>query len=529
MTRTGAELDGVGMSENTQDTTIYEVPADTATPPPTARPWPALWALVLGFFMILVDSTIVSVATPTIMEKLGAGVSEVIWVSSAYLLAYVVPLLIMGRLGDRLGPKRVYLAGLVVFTLSSLACGFTDSVTGLVIARIVQGFGASMMTPQTMAVITRLFPANERGKAMAIWGATAGIATLIGPLLGGLLIDAWGWEWIFFVNVPVGILGFILVLRLVPRLPVHEHRFDLIGVALNGLGLFCIVFGLQEAQTYEWGHIWGPFSVWGLIITGVVILGLFVAWQAVNRGEPLLPLGLFSDRNFSVSNAAIVLVGFAVTAMPFPLMIWAQAARGLTPTQAALLSAPMALLTLAISPWVGGLVDRMHPRILASFGAIVWGIALFWLSRAMDTTSPVWLIGFPMALLGLGSSFVWGPLATAATANLPPMRAGAGSGVYNTTRQVGAVIGSAVVATVMSARIAAHLGGGDFNPGAAVGHELPPMVKEGISQSMAETILVSAVAIVLAGLVALAFERPRHQRGDGATEGQAAAPVDLGH
>ena len=240
------------------------------------RPWPALFALCLGFFMILVDTTIVTVATPAIIEDLDAEVNDVVWVTSAYLLAYAVPVLITGRLGDRFGPRRIYLIGLAVFTLASLWCGLTDTVETLILARVVQGLGAAMMTPQTMAVITRIFPSDRRGQAMALWGATAGVAALVGPILGGVLVDALGWEWIFFINMPVGIVGFVLAWRLVPRLETHSHRFDWLGVALSGVGMFALVFGIQEGHQYDWGEITGIISVWGLIIFGLVVLGLFV-------------------------------------------------------------------------------------------------------------------------------------------------------------------------------------------------------------------------------------------------------------
>ena len=180
------------------------------TPGSERSPWPALWALVIGFFMILVDTTIVSVANPAIKAALDpdtANLDNVVWVTSAYLLAYAVPLLITGRLGDRFGPKRIYLIGLVIFTLASLWCGFSGTLELLIIARAVQGLGAALMTPQTMAVITRTFPPDRRGAAMGLWGATAGVATLVGPLAGGLLVDGFGWEWIFFINVPVGIVA----------------------------------------------------------------------------------------------------------------------------------------------------------------------------------------------------------------------------------------------------------------------------------------------------------------------------------
>ena len=263
--------------------------------------------------MILVDTTIVSVATPAIIEDLHAGVNDVVWVTSAYLLAYAVPVLITGRLGDRFGPKRLYLTGLTVFTLASLWCGLTGTITALIIARVVQGLGASMITPQTMAIITRIFPQARRGAAMALWGATAGVATLVGPILGGVLVDALGWEWIFFINVPVGVVGFALAWRLVPTLPTHSHSFDWLGVALSGLGMFLLVFGIQEGHQYSWSA-----AIWSMITAGLVVLAAFVWWQARNKKEPLVPLSLFRDRNFSLANVAISVMGFSITAMVDP-------------------------------------------------------------------------------------------------------------------------------------------------------------------------------------------------------------------
>ena len=286
--------------------------------PADYRPWPALWAMVIGFFMILVDSTIVSVATPAIMQGLGADVNAVIWVTSAYLLAYAVPLLITGRLGDRIGPKYVYLSGLALFTVASLWCGLTGSIGMLIIARIVQGLGASLMTPQTMAVITRTFPAASRGQAMSLWGATAGVAILVGPLVGGLLVDGPGWEWIFFINVPVGIVAFALAARLVPKLATHSHSFDWIGVGLSAIGMFLVVFGIQEGETYNWGTITGIISVPLLIIAGLFVFGLFIYWQSRIKTEPLVPLGLFRDRDFSLSNIAITAVASPSPRWPFP-------------------------------------------------------------------------------------------------------------------------------------------------------------------------------------------------------------------
>jgi EmrB/QacA subfamily drug resistance transporter len=474
---------------------------------PDVRPWPALWALVLGFFMILVDSTIVSVATPSILSDLHTDVGNVVWVTSAYLLAYAVPLLITGRLGDRIGPKKLYLAGLTLFTIASVWCGLTNSIEMLIIARVFQGLGASMMTPQTMAVITRIFPANERGKAMSLWGATAGVATLVGPILGGVLVDGLGWQWIFFINAPIGVIGFVLAWRLVPDLPTHDHKFDLVGVALSSIGLFCLVFGIQEGQKYDWGQISGPISVWGLIIVGLVVIGIFLFWQAKNKGEPLLPLSLFKDRNFSLANTAITTVGFAITAMTFPLMLYAQSVRGLSPTRSALLLVPMAVISGMLAPFVGRLTDRVHPRYLASFGLACCSVSLFWLSQVIEPEVAIWKLLLPIALLGVANGFMWAPLGTTATRNLPMHQAGAGAGVYNTTRQVGAVLGSAGIAVLMESRLATNLPAmqGTVVEGAG---KLPEALAQGFSDSMAQSMVLPAAVLLIGVVAALLFVKP---------------------
>ena len=255
--------------------------------------------MMVGFFMILLDSTIVAVANPSIMAKLGTGYDTVIWVTSAYLLAYAVPLLVAGRLGDRFGPKNLYLLGLAIFTAASLWCGLSGTIGMLIAARVVQGIGAGVLTPQTLSVITRIFPPERRGMAMSVWGATAGVATLVGPLAGGVLVDALGWAWIFFVNVPIGIIGLGLAVWLMPDLPTHKHRFDLVGVGLSGVAMFLIVFALQEGQAGGWA----PW-IWAVFVAGVGFMTAFVYWQSISTDEPLIPLDIFRDRDFSLANLA---------------------------------------------------------------------------------------------------------------------------------------------------------------------------------------------------------------------------------
>ena len=477
---------------------------------PTASPWPALWALVVGFFMILLDTTIVSVANPAIKAALDphtANLDNVVWVTSAYLLAYAVPLLLTGRLGDRFGPKRIYLAGLVVFTLSSLLCGLSGTLPLLIAARALHGVGAAMMTPQTMAVITRTFPATQRGAAMGLWGATAGVATLVGPIAGGVLVDGLGWEWIFFINVPVGVVAWFLAVRLVPALPTHPHRFDTVGVLLSGAALFLIVFGLQEGEAYNWGQIWGPISVWGLIIAGLILAVVFVWNQARTRNEPLVPLELFRDRNFAVANIGIAAVGCAVTSMSLPLMFFAQLGRGLTPTQAALITAPSAVLSGVLAPVFGRILDRTDPRYILLPGLAVVLVGLSWWALWMTPDTPILAFLLPATVMGVGQAGMWGPLSTTANRNLPPQMAGAGAGVYNTTRQIGSVIGSAAVAALMQSRLTALMPAGQDGLGEASGG-LPAAVAAPFSAAMAQSMLLP-IAVLALGLVAACFlERP---------------------
>lgn len=485
------------------------------------NPWPALWAMSVGFFMMLLDTTIVSVANPAIKAALDPNTNNldnVVWVTSSYLLAYAVPLLITGRLGDRFGPRSLYLIGLALFTLASLGCGLSTTLGMLVGMRAAQGLGAALLSPQTMAVITRTFPPQSRGAAMGLWGATSGVATLVGPLAGGVLVDGFGWEAIFFVNLPVGVVAFVLAWRLIPRLETHPHRFDLGGVLLSAVALFLIVFGLQEAEKYHWGPIWGPVSVWSLIGAGVVVLALFVWQQSRTRSEPLVPLALFADRNFSVANLGIVAVGFAVTSMSLPLMFYLQSGRGLTPTQAAMVMIPTAVLAGVLSPPAGRLLDRVDPRALLVPGLVLVASGLLGYAWLMHLRAEIGWFLVPATLMGIGNAGMWGPLATTATRNLPPQQAGAGSGIYNTTRTIGSVLGSAAIAAFMESRLQANLPGGAGEGGFGAG-QLPEPVLLGFGQAMAQSVLLPAGMILVGVIVACFLRRPTPGRpGDLAAE-----------
>ncbi|WP_105366794.1 MFS transporter [Mycobacterium sp. ITM-2016-00316] len=489
------------MSENLTDRRAPEAPRLTEGAR-QANPWHALWAMLVGFFMILVDSTIVAVANKRIMEALNTDYDGVIWVTSAYLLAFAVPLLVAGRLGDRFGPKNLYLIGLAVFTAASLWCGLAGSIEVLIAARVLQGLGAALLTPQTLSMITRIFPAAGRGVAMSVWGATAGVATLVGPIAGGLLVDGLGWQWIFFVNVPIGIIGLGLALWLVPTLPTTLHRFDILGVALSGLAMFLIVFALQEGQS----HQWEPW-IWAVIATGAALLVAFVYWQSVNPHEPLIPLTIFRDRNFTLSALGGAVIGFVVTAMILPVMFYAPVVAGLSYTRSALLTAPMAIASGALAPLVGRIVDRTHPTPVIGFGFSTAAIALTWLSFDLTPATPIWRLLLPLTAMGIGMAFIFSPLAATATRNMSPESAGAGSGVYNATRQVGAVLGSAAMAAFMTTRISAELSAAGVEVTAdGPAPALPGALHGAFSEALAQSLLLPAF-IALVGVVGAIFLR----------------------
>lgn len=475
--------------------------------PVTNRPWLSLMALCVGFFMILVDMTIVVVAQPDIMVALHTDVNGIVWVTSAYLLTYAVPLLIAGRLGDKIGPKKVYQAGLLLFTIASVWCGFSGSIGELIAARALQGVGAALITPQTMALITRIFPPEKRGAAMGVWGTVAGVATLVGPLLGGVLTDNFGWEWIFFVNLPIGVIGLVLAATLVPDVGTHDHTFDWLGVALSGIGLSALVFGIQDGEKYNWNG-W----IWTLIIVGLVFMTLFVFWQARIKTEPLVPLSLFRDRNFSLSNIGIASMGFAVSGMMIPFMFFLQLVGGMSPTQSAVVMVPMAILTGILAPIIGRVLDNVHPRIIVCSSLLLMAVAVGWLGMIARPVTPVWELVLPLALMGVASSGIWAPLAATATRNLPWHQAGAGAGVYNTTRVIGSVIGSAAVGAVMQTRLAAELPG--MSTGGREGggvEQLPEMIREPFATAMGQSLYLPAAILLIGVIATLFYEKPKHR------------------
>src|SRR5712664_1826915 len=264
------------------------------------NPWLVLLVLTTGFFMIMLDTTIVNVAIPAMSTGLNTTLDQILWVLNSYVLVYAVLLITAGRLGDLYGQRTLFAIGLLVFTIASALCGLSQNVGQLIAARIVQGVGGALLTPQTLAILTSIFPPERRGAAFGIWGGVAGLATIAGPTIGGALITYFDWPWIFFINVPIGIGAFIATYLIVPDLrPGRRQGWDLVGVALATAGLFGIVFGLIEGQRYNWGTVSAGITIPEIIAAGVAVLALFfiIQWRRQDQ-EPLLPFAVFKDRNY---------------------------------------------------------------------------------------------------------------------------------------------------------------------------------------------------------------------------------------
>lgn len=460
-------------------------------------PWSALAALLVGYFVVVVDMTVVAVANPVIVDDLGADVGQVVWATSAYLLTFAALLLPAGRLGDHVGQRNVYLGGLALFTAASLACGLSPTIEILIGSRAVQGVGAALIAPQAMAAVTRLFPVERRGAAMSLWGAVSGLANLVGPIMGGALADTGGWQWVFFINVPLGVAGLALAAKLVPALPGTPHRFDVRGMALSTAGMVLLVVGIQEGGPRGWDA-----ASLGAIAVGTAVLAVFAVHQHRSAGEPLMPLDIFRSRNFTLTAVAVALAAAAVSALLVPLYFYLEEVRDLSGTSAGLVFAPMAVLAIICVPVAGILADRAHPRVIPLTGCALFAatIAVFSVFMTPDSPLAVFLLG--AAIAGVANACIWPALAATATRGLPDDRAGVGAGAYNAIRQVGAALGTAAIGAVMVQRIGAH----GLDPGLADGatDALTEPARTALGDALGESIFLP-VLLLLAGTAACAL------------------------
>jgi EmrB/QacA subfamily drug resistance transporter len=440
-----------------------------------SNPWAVLLVVSLGFFMTLLDLTIVNIAIPDMITKLHASLDDILWVINAYALVLAVLVITAGRLGDLIGPRPMFAAGIALFTAASAACGLAPSPGWLIGFRAVQGLGAAMLMPQTLTIITNTFPPERRGAAFGIWGAVAGVATIAGPTLGGLLVTAFDWRWIFFVNLPFGVLVLVLTPIIIPNVkPGRRHRLDIPGVLLATAALLAICYGLVEGQKYNWGTVTGFISIPLILGLGVLLLIAFLLVQRMTQGqEPLVPFALFHDRNYSVTNWVSGVLAIGMMGIFLPLTIYLQSVLGFSALKAGLAMAPASLVSMFVAPAAGRLTDKIGGKYILMSGLTLFGVGMGWIALIAHPNSNWPVFVAPLIVAGFGMGCIFAPLVTTAMRNIEPRMAGAASGVLNTVRQVGLVIGTAAVGALLQNRLVSSMTGQASARAAA----LPPQVR----------------------------------------------------
>jgi EmrB/QacA subfamily drug resistance transporter len=413
---------------------------------PENKKWWTLAAVSVGLFMIMLDNTVVNVALPSMRQSLHMTLSELEWVVAGYALTFAAFMLIGGKLADFLGRRMVFMAGLAVFTGASLACGLAPNGRFLIGARIVQGLGGALMNPATLSIISATFAPRERGRAIGIWAGVSAMALAIGPLVGGLLTEHVNWNWIFFINVPVGLVGLLLVPVFIDesRDTSAEQRLDVPGLVTSALGLFALTYAFIEANNYGWtsARIIGAF-----VVAGVSLIS-FVLFERHQRA-PMLDLSLFRNRTFGGANAAMLFVGLAMFGTFFYVSLYMQNVLKYSPVEAGASFLPMTVLVILIAPRAGALTDRIGSRWLVGIGMTLLAVMLFYYS-GLGANESFWALLPGLLLGGLGMGLTMTPVTAAAMSAVAVDKAGVGSAVLNSARQVGGSLGIAVMGAIVA-------------------------------------------------------------------------------
>ena len=413
----------------------------------------AVLALGLGLFMTMLDGTIVNISIPSIMRDFNAGISSISWVLDAYLLTMAVLILTMGRLADQFGRKLMYGVGLSIFTLGSLLCALSLDVGWLIGFRILQAVGGAIMIPCTMAIMTASFPAEKRGAAMGIWAAIGVSAAAVGPSLGGVIVEHLNWNWVFYINLPIGILALTLSVIGVTesRDPSTPKKLDLFGMAAFSVSVFSLALAVIRGE--EWG--WGSTRIISLFILAGVALAVFILWE-MRQSQPMLDLGLFRKVTFSSAIVCQLLVGFGMLGAMFLLTMFLQNVMGYSAMKAAVAITPIPATALVFSPIAGRICDKIGPRIPTILGMVALGLGIFLFSQLK--VDPGWgAVAWRAVIVGFGMALTNAPLAVAAMGATTAGKEGVGAGVLNASRLVGMTLGVAICAALLSGSISAHL------------------------------------------------------------------------
>jgi EmrB/QacA subfamily drug resistance transporter len=413
---------------------------------PENKKWWTLGAVSVGLFMIMLDNTVVNVALPSMRRSLHMSLSELEWVVAGYALTFAAFMLIGGKLADFVGRRLVFMIGLGVFTGASLACGLAPNGGFLIGARIVQGLGGALMNPATLSIIAATFAPRERGRAIGIWAGVSAMALAIGPLVGGLLTEHVNWNWIFFINVPVGLLGLLAIPFFIDesRDTTAEQRLDVPGLATSALGLFSLTYAFIEANSYGWGS----GRIIGAFVVAAAALASFVLLERHQRA-PMLDLSLFRNRTFGGANAAMLFVGLAMFGTFFYVSLYMQNVLHYSPVEAGASFLPMTILIILIAPRAGALTDRVGSRWLVGAGMTLLAVMLFYYTQ-LGAHESFWAILPGLLIGGFGMGMTMTPVTAAAMSAVSVDKAGVGSAVLNSARQVGGSLGIAVMGAIVA-------------------------------------------------------------------------------
>jgi EmrB/QacA subfamily drug resistance transporter len=411
-----------------------------------------LWTFAItsvALFMVSLDNLVVTTALPVIRTDLGASLEQLEWTVNAYTLTFAVFLLTGAALGDRFGRRRMFALGLAVFTLGSVAAALAPSVEALNVARAVQGLGGAIVMPLTLTLLSAAVPAEKRGLALGAWGGVGGLAIAFGPLVGGAVVEGIAWQWIFWLNVPIGLVLVPLALRRLEESRGSAGRLDVPGVALASAGLFGIVWGLVRGN----GQGWASTEIVASLAAGALLVAAFVAWE-LRATHPMLPMRFFRSRAFALANGASFLMFFGMFGSIFLLAQFFQTVQGYSPLGAGLRILPWTVAPMFIAPLAGAMSDRISPRLIIGTGLTLQAAALAWIGLVSTPTVPYSELVAPFVLAGVGMALFFAPVANVVLSAVRASEEGQASGANNAIRELGGVFGVAVLAAVFS-----HVGG----------------------------------------------------------------------
>ena len=457
----------------------------------------------IAVFMAALDNLVVTTALPVIRADFGATISELEWMVNAYTLTFAVLLMTGAALGDRFGRKRLFIIGIALFTAGSAAAALSSGSTELIVARAIQGIGGAILTPLSLTILSAAVSPERRAVALGAWGGIAGLAIAIGPLVGGAIAEGLAWQWIFWVNVPIGLIAIPLAWFRLEESIGPSKRMDLPGLGLISAGLLAIVWGLVKGNELGWAD---PQIVSSLGV-GVILVAAFVAWEA-RATEPMLPLRLFRSRAFSAANIVSILMTFGMFGSIFLLAQFFQVVQGYSPLEAGLRTLPWTFMPVVVAPLAGLASTRTGTRPLLFLGMALQAVALGWISLIITPTVEYLLIVPAFILAGAGMGLFFAPIANIVLSAVRPEEEGKASGANNAIRELGGVFGVAVLAAVFSAN------GSYISPTAYVEGLIPAMQ-------------VGAVVVAVGAVVALALPGRTRSTDIDIDDGRAESPVGL--